>query len=91
MNVKKCEKNRKEIETRKKKYEAKSMAESRAVSLDTNWKVAEREDKPLSSVAGISTTESESVYLIYSYIIEHLCRHPKNLRVEKLIILETIR
>lgn len=39
-------------------------AEISVVSLDTNRKVAQTEDKPRSSVAGISTTERESVYLI---------------------------
>lgn len=39
--------------------------EVKVVSLDPNKRVAEKEDKPLSSVTGIST-ESESVYFINS-------------------------
>lgn len=40
--------------------------EVKVVSLDPNKRVAEKEDKPLSSVTGISTTESELVYFINS-------------------------
>lgn len=55
MNVRKYEQRiRKTSESRGKKYEVRNMADIRAVSLDTNRKVAEIEDKPLSSVAGIS-------------------------------------
>lgn len=57
MNVRKYEKSRKKTtESRGKKYEVRNMADITAVSLDTNGKVAEIEDKPLSSAAGISPT-----------------------------------
>ena len=67
MNIRKNEgkkTKKKTPDTRGKNGDVKKEEEIKVVSLDPNKRVAEKEDKPLSSVTGISTTESESVYFI---------------------------
>lgn len=66
MNIRKNEEKTKTkvTDTRGKNNDVKK-EEVKVVSLDPNKRVAEKEDKPLSSVTGIST-ESESVYFINS-------------------------
>lgn len=67
MNIRKNEEKTKTkvTDTRGKNNDVKK-EEVKVVSLDPNKRVAEKEDKPLSSVTGISTTESELVYFINS-------------------------
>lgn len=67
MNIRKNEgkkQKKKTPDTRGKNDDVKKEEVIKVVSLDPNKRVAEKEDKPLSSVTGISTTESESVYFI---------------------------
>ena len=47
--------------------------EVKVVSLDSNKKVAEREDKPLFSVTGVSVREREPVYFINGWITQSMC------------------
>lgn len=67
MNIRKNEEKTKTkvTDTRGKNNDVKK-EEVKVVSLDPNKRVAEKEDKPLSSVTGISITESKLVYFINS-------------------------
>lgn len=88
MNVRKYEKKQKEdIREQGEKYDVKNMADT---SLDTNRKVAEIEDKPLSSVASISPTRKTNIMVRLTLPARANVVHTlKICVVEKCIMVET--